>query len=192
MTILVTGFEPFGQSAVNASAVVVTSLAGARLRGVVTAVLPTSYRRAGAHVADLLRAHRPSTVVMLGLAGSAARICIEQVASNLDDCAAPDNDGEVRLRRRIIEGAPDRYPSSLQLDRMADTARKLGERVRFSRDAGGYVCNHVFFTTAHMVAAGLPGSRCGFVHLPPIPRPDDERMARFVGIVRAWIADRPE
>jgi pyrrolidone-carboxylate peptidase len=36
----------------------------------------------------------------------------------------------------------------------------------FSNDAGGFVCNHVYYRAAHLVAsAGLP-TRVGFVHLP--------------------------
>lgn len=186
MTTLVTGFEPFGGSKVNSSELVVTALAALGELGVITAVLPTSYRRAEARIGDLFRAHRPRTVLMLGLAESTAEIRFEQVALNLDDCDAPDNDGKVRLRQRIVEGAPVGYWSSLQFDRMADASRDLGEDVLFSHDAGGYVCNHVFFTAAHLVATELPDSRCGLVHLPAVPEAD-ERLSRFLEIVRIWI-----
>ena len=77
---------------------------------------------------------------------------------------------------------------SLQLDRMADIARDFGEEVLFSRDAGGFVCNHVFFTAAHLVATLYSECRCGFVHLPMV-RASDERLARFVEIARTWIRD---
>lgn len=189
MTTLVTGFEPFGGSKVNSSELVVTALAALGELGVITAVLPTSYRRAEARIGDLFRAHRPRTVLMLGLAENAARICLEQVALNLDDSDAPDNDGEVRLRQRIVEGAPVGYWSSLQLDRMAEAARDLGEEVVFSHDAGGYVCSHVFFMAAHLVATEFLGSRCGFVHLPAV-QGSGERLTRLLDIVRIWIAEQ--
>ncbi|MFA5111411.1 MAG: pyroglutamyl-peptidase I [Desulfobaccales bacterium] len=185
---LVTGFEPFGGAKVNSSELVVTMLDALEEPGVITAVLPTSYRRAEARIGYLLHAHRPRTLLMLGLDKGADRICFEQVALNLDDCDAPDNDGEVRLRSRIVEGAPVGYWSSLQLDRMADAARDLSEDVLFSHDAGGYICNHVFFITAHLVATEFPGSRCGLVHLPAI-QGADERLSRLVDIVRIWIAE---
>jgi pyroglutamyl-peptidase len=186
MTTLVTGFEPFGESSANSSELVVTALDSLRNPDVITEVLPTSYRRAEARIGDLLHAHRPRTVLMLGLAESTASIRFEQVALNLDDCDTPDNDGNVRLRQRIVEGAPVGYWTSLQLDRMADVSRELGEDVLFSHDAGGYVCNHVFFTAAHLVATKFPGSRCGFVHFPAVPA-SDERLSRFLEIVRTWI-----
>lgn len=187
MTALVTGFDPFGEAKLNASELVVAALSALDEPGVVTAILPTSYRRAEEHIDELLRAHRPELVLMLGLAANRENICLEQVALNLNDSDAPDNDGETRLQKRIIEEGPVGYWSSLPLEAMATEARRLGEDIILSRDAGSYVCNHVFFTAAHLVATKHPNCRCGFVHLPPLEGPG-ERLDRFVNIVRSWIA----
>lgn len=187
MTRLVTGFDAFGGLKVNSSEIVVEALAALGESGVVADVLPTSYRRAAARLVELFHLHRPRTVLMLGLAENATRIRLEQVALNLDDADAPDNDGEVRLRRRIVEEGPVGYWSSLRLNPMAKAARDLGEDVDFSHDAGGYLCNHVFFTAAHLAATDFPATRCGFVHLPPLQK-SDERLGRFLDIVRSWIA----
>ena len=187
MTTLITGFEPFGGARSNSSELVVTALADLDHADVVTAVLPTSYRRAQAGICGLLQAHRPHRVLMLGLACGAVRIRFEQVALNLNDAAAPDNDGEVRLRQRIVDEAPVGYWSSLPLERMAEAARELGEEVEYSRDAGGYVCNHLFFTAAHAAATRSPETCTGFVHLPAVEQ-SDERLKYFIEIVRAWIA----
>ena len=181
---IVTGFEPFGGLQVNTSESVVKSLAASDR--VVTAVLPTSYRRAEAQITELLRTHRPRAVILLGLAAKEAAMRLEQVALNLDDSAAADNDGDVRLRRRIVEGAPVGYWSSLPLEQMADDARRLGEEVAYSRDAGGYVCNHVFFVAMHRVSSEFPETRCGFVHLPLVPVPSP-RLTRLADLVRIWI-----
>ena len=189
MTTLVTGFEPFGDSKVNSSELVVTALGSLGRPGVITEILPTSYRGSEARIGELLRAHRPRTLLMLGLSEATTKLRFEQVALNLDDSDAPDNDGELRLRGRVVEGAPVGYWSSLELDRMADASRRLGERVLFSHDAGGFVCNHVFFTAAHLVATVYPATRCGFVHLPAV-RASDKRLSRFVEIVRIWIEDK--
>ena len=188
MTTLVTGFDPFGESKLNASELVVTALAALNEPGLVTAILPTSYRRAEERIDELLRAHRPHLVLMLGLSGKATNICLEQVALNLNDSDAPDNDGEIRIRKRIHEDGPVGYWSSLPLEAMAADARRLGEEIVFSRDAGSFVCNHLFFTAAHLVATKHPNCRCGFVHLPPLESPG-ERLERFVEIVRYWIAN---
>lgn len=192
MTTLVTGFEPFGGASVNVSEEIVTALAALGRPGLVTAVLPTSYRRSEAAIGELLHRHRPATVLLLGLAGSAEKLRLEQVALNLNDAAAPDNDGECRERRPIVEEAPVAYRSTLPLERMAATARRLGEEVEFSRDAGGYVCNHVFFTAAHLAATTFPETRTGFVHLPDLG-PDvgkaEPRLQRFVDILQTWIEE---
>jgi pyroglutamyl-peptidase len=189
MTMLVTGFEEFGGSMVNSSKLVVTALAALGDAGVIADVLPTSYCRAEARIRELFLVHRPRTVLMLGLAEHRDTICFEQVALNLDDSDAPDNDGEVRLMRRIVDGAPVGYWSSLQFESMADAARDFGEHAIFSHDAGGYVCNHVFFTAAHLAATEFPGTNCGFVHLPAVQE-SDERLMRLLEIVRIWIAEQ--
>ena len=187
MTTLVTGFDPFGEAELNASELVVTALSDLNDPGVVTAILPTSYRRAEERMDQLLRTHHPNLVLMLGLAGDRTRICLEQVALNLNDSSKPDNDGEIRQQKRIIEEGPVGYWSSLPLEDMAADARRFGEEIVFSRDAGSYVCNHLFFTSAHLIATAYPNCRCGFVHLPPLDGPG-ERLDRFVEIVRSWIS----
>src|SRR6478735_4035380 len=136
MTTLVTGFEPFGGSKVNCSELVVRALAARGGREVVATILPTSYRRAEACIGELLHTHRPRTVLLLGLADEEPRIRFEQVALNLDDSKAPDNDGEIRLRRHISETGPVGYWNSLQLEQMARVACHLGEDVVYSHDAG--------------------------------------------------------
>ena len=188
MTTLVTGFEPFGGASSNASELVVTALAAQAGADVATAVLPTSYSRAAANICDLLRDQRPRRVLMLGLANGSARMRFEQVALNLNDSTAPDNDGEVRLRQRIVVEAPVGYWSTLPLGRMAKVARRHGEEIEFSRDAGGYVCNHVFFTAAHFTTNELPDTQAGFVHLPAVKQ-TDARLDRFVEIVRSWTSE---
>lgn len=188
MTILVTGFDPFGEVAVNPSALVVDELARARQSGVLTAVLPTSYREAEKRIQTLIRTHRPNRILMFGLANKAKSMRIEQVALNLNDCAAADNDGEVRQGTRIAEQAPIGHWNSLPINRMARIAERLGHAVEFSRDAGGFVCNHVFFTAAQTLTMEYPDSRCGFVHLPYFDSASDE-LTRTVELVQAWLAD---
>jgi pyrrolidone-carboxylate peptidase len=66
------------------------------------------------------------------------------------------------------ERAGGRYPSTLPLD---DLARELSSRSlpwAWSDDAGGFLCNHVFYRArAWVEQAGLQ-IPCGFIHLPPL------------------------
>lgn len=185
MTTLLTGFEPFGGSPVNASGQVVAAIAATGMPQVATAILPTSYRRAELQLAELLQQHQPDHVLLLGLAQREQVLRFEQVALNLDDAESPDNDGDVRQRARIVEDGPVGYWATLPLDDMAEQARLFGETPRFSHDAGGFVCNHIFFTAMHRLASRGPASRCGFVHLPPLATGD--RLVRVVGLVRTWV-----
>lgn len=186
MTILITGFDAFAGIELNSSQMVVDALAKLELDGVVTAVLPTAYHRAESRIHDLIRRHRPDRVLMLGLARQARAIRLERAAQNLDDCAEADNEGDVRQRQKIVEAADLTHLSTLPLTRMAEIARELGNEVEFSRDAGGFVCNHVFFTTAQLIASELPDSRCGFVHLPALDAGSDE-LKRMVELIQAWL-----
>lgn len=138
-------------------------------------------------MADLLQQHRPDQVLMLGLAAGEQALRLEQVALNLDNAESPDNGGEVRQCTRIVEQGPVGYWSTLPLAAMARQAGRIGEAVQFSHDAGGFVCNHVFFSTLHRLARAGGGSRGGFVHLPPLDT--GERLVRVAGLVRTWIED---
>ena len=98
-TLLVTGFGPFGPVADNPTARLIAHMDAegeafcpdARL---VTAVLPTSYRRAAETFETLLTEHRPLGVLSFGVATKADKIRLERFAQNLDDADLPDIDGK--------------------------------------------------------------------------------------------------
>jgi pyroglutamyl-peptidase len=162
-TILVTGFEPFGEYARNPSAELAASLADEP--GVRSAVLPVSYERAEREILALIRKHAPVAVLLLGLhPGEALRL--ERIALNLDDTAAPDNDGEVRVGRRIREDGPVAYWSTLPLTAFARSAEAAGLPLTWSRDAGGFLCNHVFYVAADELARTGRHLPCGLIHVP--------------------------
>ena len=164
MTVLVTGFEPFGGDADNPSAEIVGRLRARPL--LATAVLPVRYDRVEAEMAGLVAHHRPGAVLMIGL-GETAGVRFELFALNIDDTESADNGGEVRVRRPILDGdpavAPVAYRSTLPLGELAGVAAESGLAVDWSRDAGGFLCNHVFYVTRHLTRnSDVP---CGFVHV---------------------------
>jgi pyroglutamyl-peptidase len=185
VTILVTGFEPYQGMPANASELVVRALGAAGRADVVTDVLPTAYRRAGARIEQLLERHRPSAVVLLGLASSATALRLERVALNLDDEDATDNDGDRRSGVRIVDEGPVGYWSSLPIAAMTAALQSSGETVELSHDAGGYVCNHVFFRAIHHCSQHLPLTMCGLVHVPYVtgPGPQLDRLVAAVSVV---------
>jgi len=185
-TILVTGFEPYGGLDFNPTEHIVNTLSASGGADLVTALLPTSYRRAETELVDLLSRHRPAAVLMLGLNQYSSRLCFEQVASNLDNSLAPDNEGDIRVRKCIVDTAPRSYPNTLRFELMESIATDAGEPVDYSNDAGGYVCNHVFFIAAHHIATELEDCRYGFVHIPLVAA-HSARLTIFAVLVRDWI-----
>lgn len=162
--VLVTGFGPFGQLESNPSAALAEALAADP--GVRSEVLPVAYERAGRRLAALLEELRPAAVLLFGVHGEPG-FRLERVALNLDDEAAPDVDGAVHRRQQIRPEGPAAYWSSLPLAEMAEALELLGLPWEWSSHAGGFLCNHAFYTARHLGAGlDLPGP-CGLVHVPP-------------------------
>ncbi|MFV3075079.1 pyrrolidone-carboxylate peptidase [Niveispirillum fermenti] len=165
--LLVTGFAPFLDHAANPTAWLAERLDGARIGGAdVTGItLPVTFDGAVPALLDAVAATAPDAVVMFGLAYDTDAIRPERLALNLDDSTAPDNDGQVRRNRPIDPAGPMGYWSSLPLDAIIDDLGAAGIAVRTSRDAGGYICNHLFFGIRH----ARPHLPAGFIHVPPFP-----------------------
>lgn len=161
--LLVTGFEPFGASTVNPSQQLVDALDG----DVAKALLPVSYARA----ADALRAaiaeHDPDVVICFGQADGRTGISVERFAHNLDEATTTDNDEAPGSGAPIDAEGPAAYASSLPVDDIVAALRAVGIPAAPSRDAGGFLCNHVFYVLMRTLAAR--GGTGGFVHVPLLP-----------------------
>ena len=170
-TILVTGFEPFGGEAVNASWEAARKLDGWRLGefAAVARLLPCAY---DASVKELVRAIetlKPEAVLMTGQAAQRAVVCVERFARNLDDAAAPDNLGLLRKAVAIAEGAPERLEAAAPVKAIAGAIREAGIPARVSRSAGGFVCNHLYFGALQYLRDTGRATPAVFVHLPATP-----------------------
>ncbi len=162
-TILVTGFEPFGEYARNPSGEIATTFADER--GIQTAVLPVSYARAEQRILESMRTSRPAAVLLLGL-HAGPEIRLERVALNLDDAVSPDNDGAIRRNAAIRENGPVGYWSTLPLAAFSRRLEAAGIPVSWSQDAGGFICNHAFYVARHELSESGRTIPCGLVHVP--------------------------
>ena len=170
-TILVTGFEPFGGEAVNASWEAARKLDGWRLGefAAVARLLPCAYQASVREFVRAIETLEPEAVLMTGQAARRSVICVERFARNLDDAAAPDNLGLVRRAVSIFEGAPERLQATAPVRAIADAIREARIPARVSRNAGGFVCNHLYFgALRYLGALGRP-TRAVFLHLPATP-----------------------
>lgn len=182
--ILVTGFEAFDGATVNPSRQLVEHLATLRRPDVTALVLPTSYRRAELAVVSAVAASSPRIVCMLGLHAGASTLRFEQVALNLNQARKPDNDGEVRHHSVIRDAGPVGYFTGLPYEPMQALAADAGEVLEPSRDAGGFVCNHVFYTVTDLIAREALPCRAGFIHVPLV---DERRLARLCSLLERWL-----
>lgn len=170
-TILVTGFEPFGGEAVNASWEAARKLDGWRLGefAAVARLLPCAYDASVKELVEAIETLRPEAILMTGQAARRAVVCVERFARNLDDAAAPDNLGHLRKAVAIAEGAPERLEAAAPVKAIAGAIREAGIPARVSRSAGGFVCNHLYFGALQYLRDTGRATPAVFVHLPATP-----------------------
>jgi pyroglutamyl-peptidase len=167
--VLVTGFEPFGENAVNPTALLAEELGGV--------VLPVSYARAADSLRRAIDATDPEVVLCFGLAEQRTSISVERFAHNMDEASTTDNDASPGSGAEIEPGAPLALASGLPVDDIVATLRGEGIPAEVSRDAGGFLCNHIFYVLLRT------GRRGGFIHVPPLdvlPREELLRAARMI------------
>ena len=172
-TLLITGFEPFGDDPgaqlLNPSASIALALHGQQIGAwrIAGHVLPCEYGRSVRTLRTWVREYQPQAIVCLGQAGGRSAISIERIAVNWDDAALLDNAGQQRMGQRILKTAPVAYFSTLPVAAMRDALLVQGIPAELSSTAGHFVCNHVFFSLMH----SLRGQRtpAGFVHVPYLP-----------------------
>jgi len=108
-SILLTGFESFGEFDVNPTELIVKALDGEiiddiTIKGV---VLPVVFGKAGDLLINAVDETKPKAVICLGLAGKRHDISLERLAVNLDDADIPDNAGSKPVDSPVLaEGLP--------------------------------------------------------------------------------------
>jgi pyroglutamyl-peptidase len=170
-TILVTGFEPFGGETVNASWEAAQKLDGWRHRDTlaVARLLPCAYGASVKKLVEAIETLRPGALLMTGQAARRTVVCVERFAHNLDDATAPDNDGALRRALRISRAAPEWLETRVSVRSVASAIKAAGIPARMSRDAGGFVCNHLYFGALQYLSEKRSAIPAVFVHLPVTP-----------------------
>jgi pyroglutamyl-peptidase len=171
MKILITGFEPFGESAINPSQMLVESLNERDFTkaGMIKAVLPVDQTQAPEKLTELITQYQPNALLAFGLALGRPKISLERVALNLKDFRIPDNQGVTVTDQPIHPDGPAAYFSTLPLRSMLNALVSAGIPAELSLSAGSYLCNLVFYTMMHTLALQGLNRPAGFVHLPALP-----------------------
>ncbi|MFE6744030.1 pyroglutamyl-peptidase I [Streptomyces tubercidicus] len=169
--VLLTGFAPFDGESANPSWQAVRAAAAEPPAGIeMSAVeLPCVYGASVAVLRAAIEEARPEIVVCVGQAGGRPDITVERLAVNVDDARIPDASGAEPVDEAIVPGGPAAYFSTLPIKACVAAVRAAGLPASVSNTAGTFVCNHVFYGLAHLLATELPGIRGGFVHVPYAP-----------------------
>ncbi|MFE7299821.1 pyroglutamyl-peptidase I [Streptomyces sp. NPDC057579] len=175
--VLFTGFAPFDGAATNPSWQAVRTAAATPLAGLAlhTAELPCVYGASLTALRTAIDETRPDLVVAVGQAGGRPDITVERVALNVDDARIPDNAGAEPIDEPIVPDGPAAYLSTLPIKACVAAVRAAGLPASVSNTAGTFVCNHVFYGLAHLIATELPHIRGGFVHVPYAPEQVTDR-----------------
>ena len=176
--VLVTGFGPFQGVDENPSDAAVRGLQGFRVAGarVQAIILPVAYGTAGRKVRNAIERFKPCAVVCFG-AGPSGPFLLERIARNRDDDAKPDATKKVHRNKPIDKKGPPEAASTLPLDVIRARLAAAEIPAVASDNAGGYLCNHVFYHAVRAMPADL--GVAGFIHMPlPPSRADLAARAR--------------
>jgi pyroglutamyl-peptidase len=171
--LLLTGFDPFGGSALNPSWLAARALHGQRVAGhtVVVGAVAHGVRR-GAGSAAGAAGRTPARAGAVPGPGRRARrmLSVERIAINLVDARIPDNQGEQPVDAPVVPAGPAAYFATLPVKALHRAAQRAGLPCEVSQTAGTFVCNAVFYGLMHQLATGAaPLARGGFVHVPWLP-----------------------
>ena len=165
--ILMTGFEPFGGDAENASWDAVSQLPDV-LDGVeiLKRQIPVVYDSVGKILRQLTEELSPDAVICVGQAANRCAVTPEKVAINWKSAVIADNAGVLYSGEFIHPEAPDAYFSTLPVEKMVDAMRKDGVPAQVSYTAGTYVCNCALYELLHYLKQHNPHIRACFIHVP--------------------------
>lgn len=146
--LLVTAFEPFGGRKKNASAEVLKNLQEAY--DLDTLILPVEFKDFK-EIEDIKRL-APDYILCMGESGRQT-VDLETKAKNMTSYSS-----------KIDEKDKPFYLSTLPNKKIIEHLKRQGYEIRWSEDAGLYVCNFTFYKISKAFSESKTNS--GFLHLP--------------------------
>nr|XP_043883418.1 pyroglutamyl-peptidase 1-like [Solea senegalensis] len=172
--VIVTGFEPFGEHAVNSSWVAVQELEQLGLGEAVELYVrevPVDYQAVERLLPSLWKELQPQLVVHVGVSGLATTVTLEQCGHNrgykrLDNCSF------CPASQCCMENGSDCIDSVLDMELVCRRVNDsdIGVTVSVSKDAGRYLCDYTYYTSLY-----LGRGHSAFVHVPPLGKPYSSR-----------------
>jgi pyroglutamyl-peptidase len=169
--ILVTGFGPYPGAELNASQWLAENLGREIAPGhgssIAAAILPAAWERAGVHAEAWTESLRPHAILHFGVRPASDGFGVETRARNVT-INLPDVGGALPPAPWAKRGGAARLAADLGSPLLVQALRRRNITARLSHDAGGYLCNYVFYRTLHWAARQRRAPLVGFFHVPPI------------------------
>ena len=170
MKILVTGFDPFNNDIINPSIEAVRLLPNfINEVEIIKIEVPTVFFKSLNIIEEAIIKYQPDVVLSIGQAGGRSDISIERIGINIDDAKIVDNENNQIIDDKIFVDGPDAYFTTLPIKAMVENIKKYGIPSSISNSAGTFVCNHVTYGVAHLLATKYANKRSGFIHIPYLP-----------------------
>jgi len=148
MRILVYGFGVYRGFKGNVTEKILRRLS--RQRQLEKIVFPVRFHRR--QFIDAVKKHEPDIILGLGQCSRGRRLRIERRAVN------KRRNDKGKKAKPIIRGGPRQLPTNLKLN--------IGAQMRFSRNAGDYVCNYSMYVILDYLKRRRVSVRFGFIHIP--------------------------
>lgn len=173
-TILLTGFEPYGNTPINPAERVAHHLDGTELDSgrIVSKIVPNTFFECIEFVKSAIEELQPVAVVMLGEFPGRAMITVERIAQNLNDgtrYGLLDNGGNRLQDDLTAPDGPAAYYTTLPIRAMVKAMREAGVPSDISDAPGTFCCNHLMYGTLHHLTQSNLKIRAGWIHLPALP-----------------------
>lgn len=166
--LLVTGFEPFGGADMNPAWLAVEQLP--QVVGdfeVHKLLIPTVFEKAPQMVMDKAVELGVDVILCIGQAGGREAVTPERFGVNIRDARIADNEGNQPRGQRIASDGPAAYFATVEVETMAQAARKANCPATVSNSAGAFVCNDTLYSLLHRFEG--TAVKVGFIHVPYLP-----------------------
>lgn len=170
MTILITGFEPFGGELINPALEALNNINDTiDSHKIIKRALPVVFHESLEVLEGHIESVSPDIVICVGQAGGRESISIERIGINIDDARIPDNKNQAPIDIPINPTGPAAYFSNLPIKAITSAILDVGIPAAVSNTAGTYVCNHVLYGLMDLIHKKYPNIKGGFIHVPYLP-----------------------
>jgi|TARA_B100001094_G_scaffold46859_1_gene42077 mutator protein MutT len=176
--VLLTGFEPFSDLAINESSEIVDMISNVDMGNIeITTKILSVDQRGTVESLDILKKGKFDAVLHLGLSRNSEKVRLERFATNIISMQSPDNSGRLIKKSKIIENFSDRIETTVSIHNF-DEEFEDDPDVKWSDSAGSYVCNETYYRTlAKFSHSKVP---ILFVHLPKMTEIPLSRQSEIV------------